>query len=171
MEELSNSKVFELRKKHKKLREKFSLFTKLDKARLNTEMQRISSMTYSVGETKATAEYEMDMAESRLEVIEAKTDRRIRAKFTGKRKPSEQQIKSMVLRHPDVMRAREAFIEAKWKHNLCWAAVKAMDQKGNQLTNMAYNYRKELDRGLGSKVKEDRMKEKGKQYMEERKGE
>src|SRR5689334_6724543 len=137
MEELGHSKVAALKEKHKKLRERFSMFTKLDKARLNVEMQRIASMTYSVGETKATAEYEMDMAESRLEVIEARIDKKIRAKFTGKRKPSEQQIKTMVLRHTDVLKAREAFIEAKWKFNLCWAAVKAMDQKGNQLTNMA----------------------------------
>lgn len=162
---MEESKALQLKEKHKKLRMKFKGFVQVDKARLNNEMIQIASITYAVGEIKATSEYEMNMAEKNLEVTEAKIDKSIRDKFSGKRKPSEQQIKSMVLRNPKVLAAREAFIEAKWKHNICWAATNAVSQKGNQLTNLAYNYRKELDRGLGGKVKESKVREKGKEYM------
>lgn len=162
---MEESKALALKEKHKKLRMKFKGFVKVDKSGLNREMIEIASISFAVGEIKATSEYEQDMAEKNLEVTEARIDKSIRDKFSGKRKPSEQQIKNMTIRHPKVIAAREAFIEAKWKHNLCWAATNAVAQKGNQLTNLAYNYRKELDRGVGGKVKQSAAREKGKEYM------
>ena len=56
------TRIKQLHVKHKKFRERLSMFAKIDKARLNTEMIQIASQSFSVGNTKADAEYEMDMA-------------------------------------------------------------------------------------------------------------
>ncbi len=153
-----------LRKKHSKLIEQLELVTRVNPSRLSRDMARLSSLIFRIGVMKSDAEFSKDQAENRIGVIEARIDKKIRAKYNGKRKPSEQQIKTMVQAHPLVMEAKDAFIESKWKHSVCWSAASSLVQKGNQLSNLAYNYRKELEQGITGRVKDERAKKKSSRF-------
>lgn len=155
----------ELKLKYKSMRERFKGLVQVDKSRLTKEMTEIASNVFVIGDAKAQAEYDMGMAEKNLEVVEARIDKKLRTKPSGKRKPSEAELKRMVARHSLVIAAHQQFAEAKYKFNVCWAAVNAITQKGTQLSNLAYNYRKELDSGMASKVRETKAQNKGKEYL------
>lgn len=150
----------DLKAKHQGLLDRFKMFTRVNRENLSKDMARNSSLMFHVGEMKAQAEFAKDKAERKIELAEARADKRIRSKYNGKKKPSEQQIKGMVQLDAEVKAAKDEFIEAKYKHNVCWSAVSSIAEKGNQLTNLAYNYRKELEHGTRSRVKEERAKHK-----------
>lgn len=140
----------DLTKKHKTMLEKFNMMTRVDESDLSAQLAKNSSLMFSIGVMKADAEFQKDTAENRVKVMEAKVDKMIRNE--SKRKPSEEAIKKRIARHPKVIAAQRAYHEAKWKFNVCWTAATSISQKGEQLTNMAYNYRKELEHGVKSRV-------------------
>lgn len=149
---MDNQKVEQLRNKHQGLIEKFEGVVRVDERNLSKEMARNSSLMFQVGVMKADAEYAKDRAENKIKVLEAKVDKQIRDQASGKKKPSEQQIKARIARHPKIVQAQEDFLEAKWKFSICWTAATSIAQKGEQLTNLAYNYRKELEHGVKSRI-------------------
>ena len=59
----------DLRSKNKKLLGKFELITKLDKSQLSKEMAKLSSDVFYVGMAKSDAEFEMDKAKARLNLM------------------------------------------------------------------------------------------------------
>jgi hypothetical protein len=125
-------------------------------------MAQLSSSAFYIGVAKADAEYEMDKAKAKLKVTKARIDKRIRelAAKSGKRKPTEKVIEQRIVRHPEVCKVADVYAEARWKFNVCWAAMRAISDKGQQLTNMAYNHRKELEFNYKRKIKEKRANEK-----------
>jgi hypothetical protein len=153
-----------LKLKYQKMLGRFKVAARIDRNKLSSEMAQNSALLFNVGVSKANAEYDKDKAESRVEVIEARIDKQIRKKASKGRKPSEAQIKTQVARHPDVVAAKDVLAEAKWKFNVCWAAVNSVVQKGDQLSNLAYNYRKELEHGLSSRVNEKTASERVKNF-------
>ena len=160
--DLNTSEQKNLRMKNRRLLDKFKLSTKLDKSQLSKEMAQLSSSAFYIGVAKADAEYEMDKAKAKLKVTKARIDKRIReiANKAGKRKPTEKVIEQRIVKHPDVCQVASEYAEAKWKFNVCWAAMRAISDKGQQLTNMAYNHRKELEFNYRRKIKDKRAIEK-----------
>ncbi len=141
----------QLRKKYAGLTKELGVMVKVDQANLSEEMARNSSRMFRINLMKADAEYLKDKAEDTVKVLEARLDKQIRI-ASVKKKPSEQQIKQRLARSPEICEAREKFFEAKWRFNVCWAAASSIAQKGDQLSNLAYNYRKELEHGFKSRV-------------------
>lgn len=140
---------------------------RVDESDLSKEMASNSSLMFKIGCMKSDAEYLKDRAENKVKVIEANVDKRIRARANGGRKPSEDQIKKQIARNNEVKAAQEEYIEAKHKFNICWAAASSIAQKGDQLTNLAYNYRKELE--YGAKGRLQRAKDRTKKLSSKRK--
>ena len=128
--------------KHKKTRKKHKLLARVSRASINKEMSEISGNLYKVGVEKAKAEHAMDMAEIALKVKKAKVGKKIRS--TGKKK-SEAKIKELVDSDKKVTAAREGHAEVKGYHSICFSEVTSQTQKRNQITNLGYNYRKEMD--------------------------
>lgn len=140
-----------LKERNQDLLQKFELMVKVDTANLSDEMAKNSARMFKINSMKADAEYLKDKAELRIKVLESFVDRQVRK--SSKKKLTEQQIKQRIVRHPKVREAHDRYFEAKWKFNTCWAAASSIAQKGDQLTNLANNYRKELDHGMKSRVK------------------
>jgi len=155
--------VDHLREKHKTLIQKLEMAVKLDERNMSEEMARNSSLMFQVGLMKADAEFQKDKAENKVKIVEAKIDKQIREAASGKRKPSEQQIKARVIRDPKVIQALEDFFEAKWKFSVCWTASTSIAQKGEQLANLGYNYRKEMEHGVKSRI--GKANDKANSYM------
>lgn len=128
--------------KFKKIRKKHRLLTRVSRANINNEISHIAGNLYKVGVEKAKAEHAMDMAEIALKIKKAKAGKKYRN--TGKKK-SEAQIKELVDSNKKVVAARKAHADAKYYHSICFSAVTSQTQKGQQITNLAYNYRKEMD--------------------------
>jgi len=137
-----------LREKYSNLISGFENNAKLNRSKLSSEMARNSSLVFNIGMIKSDAELQMDTAENRIKLIESKVDKSIRKKFKGKKKPSEANIKAMIGTHSMVVEAVDQYLETKWKHSVCWAAVNSITQKGQQLTNIGLMRRKELDAGV-----------------------
>lgn len=152
MEENNNGeKIIKMKQRHKKLLDRLGLMTKVDKENLTDEMCKNSSRMFTINLLKADAEFIRDNAEDAIKIIEAKIDRKVRV--SSDKKLSEQAIKQKIIIHPSVVQARERYAEAKWKCNVCWAAVSSIAQKGEQLSNLGYNYRKELEHGVKDRIK------------------
>lgn len=147
-----DQKAEQLKEKHKALIQKLEVAVRLDERNMSQEMARNSSLMFQVGLMKADAEFQKDRAENRVKIVEAKIDKQIRDAASGKKKPSEQQIKARIARHPKVIQALEDFFEAKWKFSICWTAATSVAQKGEQLAHLGYNYRKELEHGMKSRI-------------------
>lgn len=129
----------------------------ISKDTMNREMSRIHSQIFSVGLLKAEKERNMNKAKAKMIVMKAKVDKKIRK--TASKKPSEREIEKRVACHPSVCRAADEYADAKFEFNVCWAAVNALNAKADQLANISYNYRKELETIRGSKVRETKVKE------------
>lgn len=139
--------------KYKGTRKKHKLLAKVSRARINKEIAEVAGNLYRVGVEKAKAEHIMDMAEISLKLTKAKKGKKYRN--SGSKK-SEAQIKELVDCNKDVIKARKKHADAKYYHSICFSAVTSQTQKGQQITNLAYNYRKELDqRSFVNKLERD----------------
>ena len=141
------------RHKNKALLDKLEIYTKVNEKALNSQLTKQSSLLYRVGVMKADSEFAMDIAESKLELIRAKLDKKHRKK---KDHTTETELKKKIEALSEVVTARKSHIEAKYKFNVCKVAFLAMTSKGDQLKEMAYNYRKELSQGKSSIGKESK---------------
>lgn len=145
-----------------RLEERFQVFTQIDKGNLSKEMVQLPSVMFQVGVAKAAAEEKMGRAKAKLKVVKAKVYIAIvkREGAKGKRKPSEKTLEHRVAKHPMVCQAADAYETAKKDFNICWAATNALSAKSQMLSNIAFNYRRELEMKVHDKVKEKRVSEK-----------
>ena len=133
----------------------------IDKGNLSSEMCRIPSFVFRVGVVKAMAEARMNKAEARIKIMKAKVKKYIKRKsLENGEKLTIPELEAAVESHKQVVAAIDEHILFQYDHNVCWAAYTAATTKANQLTNLSMNYRKELDAGIGSKVKEARTRKK-----------
>lgn len=142
----------DIKDKFKKRSSIFKKMSRIDPNNLIGAMAKNASNMFFVGEAKAEAEYKKNQLESRLKIIKAKVDKTIRDKVSGK-KPSENEIKSRIARHPDVVVVVGQLNEATYLLNLCWTAVGAVGEKGKQLSNMVYS--RELQAKLIAKSRKE----------------
>lgn len=149
-----------------KLSKRMNVWSKVTKETLSKEMAQQASRVFWVGEQKANAEYELDRAKSNLKVVKAKVEASIRKRAS--KKPTEKEIEGRVAKHDLVCKAADLVAEKKRIFNILWAAQNSLNSKGEQMTNMAYNYRKELDAGNRSRVREESAKQKSKNIRRRR---
>ena len=151
----------EFEERKRQLMKKSGFNPDVDMSNLSSEMAQIASYVYKVGCVKAVAQARMDKAESRIKITKAKVKKHIkRKKLEQGEKLTIPDLDAAVESHKQVVAAIDEHIALEFEHNVCWAACSAASIKANQLTNLSMNYRKELDAGIGSKVKEARVKEK-----------
>ena len=151
----------EFKKRKQRLMKRSGFNPDIDVANLSSEMARIASFVFSVGVVKAIAEAKMNTAESRIKIMKAKVKKYIKRKALEQgEKITIPELDAAVESHKQVIAAIDEHIVLQYDHNVCWAAYTAATTKANQLTNMSMNYRKELDAGIGSKVKEARTRKK-----------
>ena len=149
--------LIDIKKKYKQRQEKMKVMVKIDKANLNGEMITFSSKMFSLGVKKIEAEYLMDKAKARIEIIKAKAEKKIR---NSPDKQTEKEISAKLVRHPEVMKAHDEYLEAKYLYGIMGIGVTSLSKKSDMLSNLAFNYRKEMDYGYVKESKEKRVKEK-----------
>lgn len=143
----------DIKDKYEKRSMTFKKMSKIDPNNLAGAMAKNASNMFFVGEAKAEAEYKKNQLESRLKITKAKVDKAIRATAPLGKKPSENEIKSRIAKHSDVVEVVKQLNEATYVLNLCWTAVGAIGEKGKQLTNMTYN--RELQARLIAKSRKE----------------
>lgn len=130
----------------------------VDVSNLSKEMAKISAFIYRIGVVKAEAEHRMDTAKARIDVVKAKVAKHIKKKALEQgEKLTVPEVEGSVQAHKMTVEAVKNHIDCKYEHNVCWAAFSSAQLKANQLTNLSMNYRKELDAGINSKVKQKRV--------------
>ncbi len=155
--------------KRDRLMKKMRFEPDVDIASLSQEMAKISSYIYRIGIVKAEAEAKMDRAKAKIDVMKAKVARHIKKKALEQGdKMTVPELEGAVDAHKQVIQAVDEHIDRKYEHNVCWAAFSSAQSKANQLTNLSMNYRKELDAGINSKVKQQRASNKVSKQIRER---
>ncbi len=155
----------------KVLMKRFNYDADVDRGNLSKEMARVSSFIFRIGVVKAEAEAKVDKAKARIDVIKAKAGRRIKRKALDKGdKLTVHELNAKIDCSKQVQEAIQDHIDRKFDHNVCWAAANSASAKANQLTNISMNYRKELDAGISSKVKEQRAGDKVSRLANKSKG-
>lgn len=136
-------RIEKMNKLNRKIIKGLDKASKLDKASLIEEMQSISSHLNYFGRLKSEAEYKKDLAEANIKIMKGRVDRNIRKKSA--KKPAENELKSRVECHPQVVEAIYKFAEAKYVFNILLTGVTAILRKGEQLSNIGHMVRKEMD--------------------------
>lgn len=158
-----NREEFDRRKK--KLMNDHGFNPDIDISNLSREMSKIASFIYRVGVVKAMAEAKMNKAESRIKIMKAKVKKHIKKKALEQgEKLTIPELDASVESHKQVIAAIDDHISCQYDHSVCWAAASAATTKSTQLTNLSMNYRKELDAGIGNKVRDARLKKKLKNF-------
>ena len=114
---------------------------------------------FTIGLKKSEAEYLMDKAKSRYEMLIATVKREI-SNARSKKKLTIPQIEAKAKSDKRVRRALNEYNEAKYIYNVTDIAFKYIKEKGQQMTNLAMNYRKELEHGYIKESKGDRVNHK-----------
>lgn len=148
-----------IKKKYKAKVAGFKRQVKINRANLSKDIARNSSYLFSAGLNKSFAEKLRDKAKVNVEVVRAKVREKIE-KSKGDKRLTIPQLESRVSSHPEVIQAEMDLVEAKYAFNVCFSAVESLKEKGQQLTNLAYNYRKEMEHGYVKEAKEKRVKDK-----------
>ena len=141
----------------KKENERLLEMMKINKTDLSGDMRKNPALIYRMGVLKSRAEKSVSRAESNLDIVKAKASRRIRLE---KGKVTEKEISYDLSLNKKVIAANEEWIDSKHVFNMYKSAVKALDDKSTMLTNLSYNYRKELDHNIVKESREERVKEK-----------
>ena len=144
--------------KQEKLRLKEMM--KINKTNLSLDMSRNPSYIFRMGCLKNDAERFYKKTENELKTVESAVYRKLKSKMTGS---TETEIKHRLAGHAQVKIAQENILEAQHMFNMYKVAVKALDDKSTMLTNLAYNYRKELEHNLVKESREKQLMDKAKQ--------
>ena len=116
----------------------------INKHELDREWVAQADLMWKYAKAEADAEYEMDRAKERLELVKADLDKRVRLLLTGgDKKPTETVIASAVLIHEECKEASSAHLQAKHTYNVLRAAVKAITQRKDSLENLVWLFGKE----------------------------
>lgn len=149
------------KKERKKLLKKLGITTDVDLAGLSKEMATMGSQIFSVGFHKAKAEQLVDKAAAQIEIVKAKCYKAIKKQATKKKKKyTLPELDAKVKAHPKYNEAIQAHIKAKYSHNVLWAALNAVNAKATQVTNLAYNKRKEIDANMHRSIRAESTKNK-----------
>lgn len=116
----------------------------IDKHQLDREWVEQANLLWRYAKAEADAEYAMDRAKERLELVKADLDKKLRSLLaSGDRKPTEAVIASAILLHDDCRAASSEHLEAKHVYNVFRAAVKAISQRKDSLENLVWLFGKE----------------------------
>ena len=116
----------------------------INKHELDREWVEQANLMWKYAKAEADAEYEMDRAKERLELVKADLDKRMRLLLTGgDKKPTESVIASAVLLHDECKDASSGYLQAKHTYNVFRAAVKAIAQRKDSLENLVWLFGKE----------------------------
>ena len=126
------------------LLEKYNRWVNIDRSNLDEELSGNSSLLFHVGLKKVEAQKEMEKAKKMLSVISAKVDRKERS--SGER-ITEKQMDAIKELHPSVRKAHSAYLDAQHTFGIYTVLHISMMDKSTHLTNLAYNYRKEMEYG------------------------
>jgi len=144
---------------------KMGFHPEIKRTQLSREMAKIPSFVFMIGVVKAEAEAKKGRAEDRKKIIKAQVEKKIRKRaLDDGDKLTEADLKARVNASKRVIKARKDLIEKTYDFNVCWAAATSAKTKSDQLTNISMNYRKELDAGIHSRVKESRAKDKASKF-------
>ena len=139
----------EIKQKHKKRKLKLEQIAKVDRTNIDKEMSSNSANLFFVGSKKSEADFLLSRADFNLKRVKARAFERIKKKDNLTDTATNQRV----LKDPEVIEAQNTYLEMQYLSNLYQSSVLAVKQKGEQITNIGHNYRKELDRGLIKKSK------------------
>jgi len=138
-----------LKEKYKKRLDKFNQWVKIDKNNLSKEMAENPYYLHFAGNKKSEADFLLRRAEYNLKRAESRAFKRIKKS----EKISDTGAKLKIPLDKEVIEAQNECLEMSYLSNICTIATRSLVHKGEQITNMAYNYRKELDYNLVKKSK------------------
>lgn len=107
----------------------------IDPSELDREWRDHPALMYYYGEAKAKAQYKLDLAKEKLDLLTAEADKEIREGFDSK-KPTEAAITNMIMTRSEIVEARKAVLEARHKFALLSAAVEAFQHRKSALENL-----------------------------------
>ena len=116
---------------------------KLDEVTINDDLKDQPSWYAWYASLQERAEAEYQMAKFALEITEAETDARIR--ITSEKKPTEAQLKAMIVLDEDCQKARLAVIEAKKIVGILRAVKEAFQHRKECAIALASNMRAQAD--------------------------
>jgi hypothetical protein len=160
-------KLSEIQEKYAEKIELFKRISTINDTNLNDEIRQSSALIFKVGLEKTNAEFMMNNAEHLLKLTEARIEKVIRS--DGTEKKTESLIKSAVTRNPKVIKAKEDYLSKQYYFNLCVTAYKAVLERSQQISNLCYNYRKELEHNNKHEVKQQQVIKKMRRSQSEKK--
>lgn len=107
----------------------------IDESNLDREWKRQAELMFAYGKAKAEAQYKLDLAREKLDLLIAEKDLEVRNEQTD-RKRTEAWISNMITSLPSVQQARKDVNEAKRTLNVIQAAVEALQHKKAALENL-----------------------------------
>lgn len=107
----------------------------IDESNLDREWKRQAELMFAYGKAKAEAQYKLDLAREKLDLLIAEKDLEVRNEQTD-RKRTEAWISNMITSLPSVQQARKDVNEAKRTLNVLQAAVEALQHKKAALENL-----------------------------------
>lgn len=107
----------------------------IDPSELDREWRDHPALMCYYGEAKAKAQYKLDLAKEKLDLLTAEADREIREGFDSK-KPTEAAIANMIMTRSEIVEARRAVLEARHEFALLSAAVEAFQHRKSALENL-----------------------------------
>lgn len=152
--------ISKLKEKHKKKIKRFKKMTTLNPKALDEELSRNSSRLNSAGMSKADAEFIMDKAKAIWKREKSKASMKWSKQKVDGKKLNIPQVEAKVGSCLKVMEAEMDYLEAKYVFNLCETAVHSVKEKGQQLANISFNKRAEMNSRNFVKEKEDRVRKK-----------
>jgi len=138
-----------LKDKYKNRIKRFNQWVKIDRKNINKEMSENPYYLHFAGNKKSEADFLLRRAEYNLKRAESRAFKRIKKKG----KVTDTSAKLQVPLDKEVIEAQNECLEMSYLSNICTIATRSLVHKGEQITNIAYNYRKELDYNLVKKSK------------------
>ena len=104
---------------------------------LHADIETLASLVHYYSDEAAKARSKKDSLEVQLELRMAQVETTLRADIArnGGSKPTESQIKAMVIQNKDVIQLNLDIVKATEDLNVLMAAVKAMDAKRDSINN------------------------------------
>jgi hypothetical protein len=116
----------------------------INKHELDREWVQQANLMWKYAKAEADAEFAMDKAKERLDLVKADLDKKMRGLLaSADKKPTEAVIASAIIQHEDCRTASSEYLEAKHVYNIFRAAVKAISQRKDSLENLVWLFGKE----------------------------
>jgi hypothetical protein len=141
--------------------EKIKDALKINENNLEYEMVRQSELLYWLGNEVANAEHIADSKKAQLELLESKKSNKFRriAYDTGE-KMTVDELKSKVKSCKSVINLRDELLDAQRYAKSTQTAHRALVAKGEMLSQLSFNRRKEMDYNIKKKADKQRLRKK-----------